>query len=63
MEDLKGVQQTCPKCGSLFTQARPRFLARLKFCDETAEIDVNFFGENFCKDLFEMGEQELYALS
>lgn len=51
------------KCGHLFSSAKPRFFARIKFADETGEIDVSCSGETMCRELLGKSEQEIHDMS
>ena len=48
VEEANGAEQTCIKCGMIFTKPKPRLFCRLKFIDETGELDANCSGDQQC---------------
>lgn len=63
VEDSQGHQTACIKCGHLYTHPKPRFFARVKFADESGEIDVSCSGETMCRELLGKSEQEVHDMS
>ena len=57
----EGENYFCSRCG-VVDGFKPRFLANLKFCDDSGELWVSCIGDNIFKQIFEKDEQEIYDL-
>ena len=61
-EQTNGVEYKCFKCNQRFTEPKPRFISKMKFCDDQGEIMVTLNGEESCLEVFGKNEKELYEL-
>lgn len=51
----------CMRCGAVDT-FKPRFLASVKFCDDSGDMWVNCIGDQVFHQLFNKSEQEVFDL-
>jgi hypothetical protein len=45
VEALNGQEQKCFKCNTIFKIPKPRFIGKLKFCDDQGDLLVFLSGE------------------
>jgi hypothetical protein len=52
----------CFKCNEYFKDPRPRFISKMKFCDDQGDFMITLNGEEACKEIFGKSEKDVYEL-
>ncbi len=61
-EQSNDNEYKCFKCNQRFNKPKPRFISKMKFCDDQGELMITLNGAEACQEIFGKNEEEVYEL-